>query len=548
MSKLSSAAQAVREIRDGAWVLVGGSGGGHGVPEALIAALAERFQGEGRPRDLTLLSVVSIGDWAEAGFNRLALPGLVRRVITGGLNNCPRLAALAASGQIEAYLLPQGVLSQLCREMAAGRPGLLTTVGLQTFVDPRFSGGRQNEGSREELVRLVEVDGRELLFYRSLPVEVALIRGTTADENGNLSAEEEAYFGENLSIAAAVHRRGGLVVAQAARTAAAGSIPGKEVKVPGILVDRVVEAPDQCQTYQQRMHPGYAGLIRQPAAAIPRLPLDIRKVMARRAAMELRPGDVVNLGFGVSNGIAPVAVEEGFLGDTTLTVEQGIVGGAPAMGKDAGAGVNFEAMVDQPYQFDFYDGGGLDIAFLSFAQVDRAGNVNVSRFGGTVAGPGGFINISQGTPVVVFSGTLTTGGLEVVPDGKGGVELRREGTVQKFVPEVEQVTFSGSYARKRAQRVLYVTGRAVLLLTAEGLELIEVAAGVSLERDVLGKIGFPVRVAPDLRTMDPRLFRPEPMGLAVEFRRREPRRREAGPARAPSGGAPLSQPGGEERP
>ncbi|HSA80341.1 MAG TPA: hypothetical protein VLE23_05930, partial [Geminicoccaceae bacterium] len=323
-----------------------------------------------------------------------------------------------------------------------------------------------------------------------------------------------------FSIAAAARRQGGIVIAQVERVAAAGTLPGKLVKVPGVVVDYVVVAPEQPQTYQTPYSAAYAGEVRPPDGAIRRLPFDVRKVIARRAAMELFPGAVVNLGFGVSNGIANVAAEEGLWRELTLTVEQGIIGGVPAGGMDAGAGVNYDMMADQPYQFDFYDGGGLDLAFLSFAEVDREGNVNVSRYGRSINGPGGFINISQGAGTVVFSGTLTTGGLEAAPDGASGLTLRKEGRTSKWVEAVQQLTFNGRYARERGQAVMYVTERAVFRLAADGIELIEVAPGIDLRRDVLERIGFEVRVAEPVRAMDPRLFRPEPMGLLPEFRAR----------------------------
>ncbi|MGH6885158.1 MAG: malonate decarboxylase subunit alpha, partial [Geminicoccales bacterium] len=333
MVELVDAQAAAGLIRDGQTVLFGGSGGGHAVPEAIIEALGQRFLDTGGPRDLTLISVVSLGDWAETGFNLLAHPGLARRVISAGFNNCPKIAALALEDRIEAYTLPQGTLSQLMRDMAAGRPGLLTTTGLHTFVDPRHGGGRQSPRTTEDLVELLEIGGKEYLLYKAVPVDVAVIRGTTADERGNLSMEREAFFGENFSIAAAAHLHGGIVIAQVERVAAAGTLPGKQVKVPGAVVDYVVVAPDQRQTYQTAYSPAYAGELHEPDAAIRRIPFDIRKVIARRAAMELFPGAVVNLGFGVSNGIASVAAEEGFWRELTLTVEQGIIGGVPAGGK-----------------------------------------------------------------------------------------------------------------------------------------------------------------------------------------------------------------------
>jgi propionate CoA-transferase len=267
--------------------------------------------------------------------------------------------------------------------------------------------------------------------------------------------------------------------------------------------------------------------LRVPDSEIRPIPLDIRKVIARRAAMELFPGAIVNLGFGVSNGVSSVAAEEGVYRDLTLTVEQGVIGGVPAGGQDAGAGVNFDMMAHQPDQFDFYDGGGLDIAFLSFAEVDRDGNVNVSRYGNSVNGPGGFINISQGARKVVFSGTLTTDGLKIRPDGSGGLVLDSDGAVEKWVPRVQQLTFNGRYACERGQQVLFVTDRAVFDLSADGIRLTEIAPGISLQDHVLARIGFPVRVAPDLKLMDARLFRAEPMGLLVEFAARAPMSRGA---------------------
>jgi propionate CoA-transferase len=522
MVQVIGAAEAAGLIRDNACVYFGGSGGGHAVAETLIEALRERFAAEGTPRGLTLVSSVSIGDWESTGFNLLADPRLVRRVISGGFNNCPKIAALAIADEIEAYTLPQGALAQLCRDMAAGRPGLLTRTGLHTFIDPRYGGGKQSKRTTEDLVKLVIIDDEEFLLYRSFPIDVAIIRGTTADERGNISMEDEAFLGENFSLAAAAHLRGGIVIAQVQRLAAARSLDARRVEVPGTLVDYVVLAPEQRQTYQTAFSAAYAGRMRVPDSEIRSISFDIRKVIARRAAMELFPGAVVNLGYGVSNGVSAVAAEEGFYRDLTLTVEQGVIGGVPAGGKDAGAGVNFDMMAHQPDQFDFYDGGGLDIAFLSFAEVDRDGNVNVSRYGNSVNGPGGFINISQGARKVVFSGTLTTDGLKIRPDGAGGLVLDSDGAVEKWVAGVQQLTFNGKYACERGQQVLFVTDRAVFDLSADGIRLTEIAPGISLQDHVLARIGFPVRVAPDLKPMDARLFRAEPMGLLAEFAARAP--------------------------
>jgi propionate CoA-transferase len=432
--------------------------------------------------------------------------------VSAGFNNCPAIGVMAAADEIEAYTLPQGALSQLCRDMAAGRPGLLTRTGLHTFVDPRLGGGKQSARTTEDLVELVTLHGEEYLFYRAQPIDLAVIRGTTADERGNVTMEDEPYFGEQLSIAQAARNGGATVVCQVSRIAAAATLPGKQVKVPGALVDYLVGVPEEWQTYVTRYDPAYAGAIRRPEAALPRLPLDIRKVIARRAALELFPGAIVNLGFGVSNGIAPVAAEEGIHRDVTLTIEQGIVGGVPAGGNDAGAGHNYDAMVDQPYQFDFYDGGGLDVAFLGLAQADREGNLNVSRFGKRLAGAGGFINISQNAKAVVFVGTFNAGKLRVeARDGQ--LLILEEGTARKFVAEVEHRTFSGSYARQREQPVLYITERCVFRFGEAGLDLVEVAPGVELDRDILAHMDFRPVVREPVQQIDSRIFRTQLMGL-----------------------------------
>lgn len=328
--------------------------------------------------------------------------------------------------------------------------------------------------------------------------------------------EQEAVFGEILSEAQATWRCEGIVIVQVKRMAARGTLPAKAVKIPGILVDLVVVDPGQRQTYETDYSPSYAGELRVPLSDVPSLPLDARKVIARRAALELFPGAICNLGSGISTGIANVAAEEGILDAVCLTNEQGLIGGAPASGNDAGASRNYAAMIDQPYQFDFYDGGGLDLAFLSFAEIDTEGNVNISRFGDRIIGPGGFINISQNARCAVFSGTFTAGKTAIAwPDGITRIE--RDGERRKLVEAVEQITYSGSYGRARGQRVIYITERAVFHLAADGLELLELAPGIDLERDVLGRMGFLPRVAPTLKTMDPRLFQPAKLDLAREL-------------------------------
>lgn len=521
-----TADEAVKLIRSNDTIVIGGSGGGHAVPEALMAALERRFLDEGLPRNITAVHPVGLGDGATLGANHFAHEGLLKRIVCGTFVNSPKISDLAIANKVEGYTLPQGALSQLMREIAAGRPGLLTKTGLHTFVDPRHGGGRQSECAPEGLVELVDFRGEEYLFFKPFHIDVCFLRGTTADEDGNITMEQEAVFLEMLSEAQATRRCGGLVIAQVKRMAKRGTLPPKAVKIPGILVDLVVVDPTQWQTYEVEYSPSYAGELRMPLSDIPVLPLDARKIIARRAALELFPGAICNLGSGISTGIANIGAEEGILDEVCFTNEQGLVGGAPASGGDAGAARNYAAVIDQPYQFDFYDGGGLDLAFLSFAEVDARGNVNVSRFGNRIVGPGGFINISQNAKTVVFSGTFTAGKSEIAwPDGR--MNIVSDGRQPKLVEKVEQITYSGPYGAERGQRVLYVTERAVFRLTERGVELIEVAPGVDVERDVIGRMGFKPQISPALKTMDHRLFRPELLQLD-RYLATQPRR--AGPA------------------
>jgi propionate CoA-transferase len=515
VSKVIGVREAVGLVRDGSTLLIGGSGAGHAVPQRFIDVLAAVFGEEGRPRDLTTVRVVGIGDFAERGFSQLGLPGLMRRTIGSNIGNEPRLGALVEANEIESYSFPQGVLSQLMREIAAGRPGLVTQVGLGTYVDPRQTGGKQNAATTEDLVEVVTLRGREWLLYHAFPIDVAVIRGTSADEDGNLTMEGEAIQGEMLAMAMAAHNSGGIVIAQVRSLARRGSLPLRDVKVPAALVDYVYVDSEQWQTYITQDSPYYAGALRKPVTAEPAPPLDVRKVLARRSLLEFPPGAICNLGFGVSQLIGRVAWEEGITDRLVLTVEQGIFGGVPVAGNEGGAGFNYQAMIDQPDMFGFYDGGGLDVASLSFAEVDAEGNVNVHAFEGRVRGPGGFPNISARTGKICFVGTLTAQGLEIAIDD--GVRIVSEGSLRKFVPSVRQVSFNGHLARQRGQQVRYITERAVFALADDGLVLTEVAPGIDLEREVLSQMGFRPRVADDLRTMDRRLYATGPMGLAADF-------------------------------
>ena len=490
VDKVVSLESAIATIGDGDTVCVSGFVG-IGTPESLLRGIEERFLTHGAPKDISLLFAAAPGDGKDKGLNRLAKPGLVKRAVGGHWSLVPKLGAMAVNNEIEAYNLPLGCISQLYRDIAAGKPGMFSKVGLHTFVDPRQSGGAINEVTNKPLVEVKEINDEEWLFYHSIPVDVALIRGTTADPLGNITMEREALTLDMLSIAMAAKNSGGLVIAQVERIAAPGSLSPKDVIVPGNLVDCVVisEPDEHHQTYKTPYNHGFSG--RMKSLVSDPIPLDLceRKIIARRSAMELPVNGVVNLGIGMPEGVGAVANEENIIDNITLTTEAGVLGGVPQSGLDFGAAINANSIIQTNQQFDFYDGGGLDLACLGMAETDRHGNVNVSRFKNRFAGAGGFINISQNARKVLFVGTFTAGGLKV-KTGDGEIKIVQEGRARKFISDVEQITFNGKFTAQQGKEVLYITERCVFCLTDHGLRLCEVAPGIDIEKDILANMDF----------------------------------------------------------
>jgi acyl CoA:acetate/3-ketoacid CoA transferase len=505
-TKFVSAEEAARAIKNGDSVAISGNGAGMTSAEAIFAAIEKSFLETGEPRDLTLVHSLGLGDRADLGLNRFAHEGMLRRLIGSHFTWSTRLQQLIRDEKIEAYCFPAGAVQQLLREIGAGRPGLITHSGLGTFVDPRQDGGRCNQRTTEEMVEMFEIDGRELLRYKPFKVDVAIIRGTYADERGNISPEEEAMDLDIHTMALAAHNCDGVVLAQVREVVKAGTLKARNVRIPGVMVDAVVEDRGQEMFYGLPYDLSISGSQKvQLEKLSTELPKKLeRRIIARRAAMELKPDASLNFGFGIPGGIFGVIAEQGIEDQLWMSVEQGAFNGRMLDDRLFGAARKPDVLVASVDQFDYYSGGGIDEAFLGMGEADAEGNVNVSHLGGSLVGPGGFIEIAQNAKKVVFCGTFDALGSEVAFDG-GRLRVVKPGRIRKFVNAVERITFSARYARQQGQEVLYVTERCVFCLDTEGIRLVEIAPGFDFERDIVAHMAFRPIVG-EVKQMDLSLF------------------------------------------
>ncbi|WP_305987089.1 acyl CoA:acetate/3-ketoacid CoA transferase [Roseibium sp. MMSF_3544] len=523
MSKVRSASEAVRMIGNDSVVAVNSSSG-LCCPDAVLAALGERFEAEGAPKNLTTIHPIAAGDmFGTKGVDHIAKPGLLSRIIGGSYPSGPTKAdpplvwQMITANQVKAYNVPSGVIFDMLREGASKRPGVLTKVGMQTFVDPDLEGCAMNDAAREEpIVSKTEFDGEDWLYFRSLKPDVAIIRASTADERGNLSFEQEGAYLGAMEMALAARNNGGYVIAQVKHIAQNGSIRPHDVRVPGILVDAVVQAADQLQTTATDYDPAISGELIRPLSTFRKAEFNVGKVIARRVAQELKEGWAVNIGFGISANVPRILVEEGLHGAVTWMIEQGAVGGIPLLDFKFGCSANAEAFVASPHQFSYFQAGGFDASLLSFLEVGKDGSVNVSRLSAVphrTAGAGGFVDITTRARKIVFSGNFNAGAKMRLEDGQ--LHIDTEGRIAKFVDKVDQVSFSGARASAQGQDVSYITERCVIRLVDGGLVLTEVAPGIDIQRDILDQVSTEVSVAENVSQMDPRLFQPGPMDLEL---------------------------------
>lgn len=518
MVQVINSDEAARLIKDGDHVAVS-SFTALSMAEDVFVSLEDRFLKEQHPRNISIYHVSGVGDYKPGGrgLNHLAHEGLIGRIYGAHAAPYPDLSPMMDDGRIETYMVPQGVCSHLMRAMAGGEDGLLTKVGLHTYADPRLDGCKINKSCKEDIVELVNVCGKELLYYKAFPINICLLKASYADEDGNISCENEPLILEQLEVAGATRRWGGKVVVVVHKVVKRGTIHPRKIKIPSMLVDYVVVGRKE-NTYQTHFFkdekPELTGDLKVPAEAIEPMPFGLRKIASRRGAMEIRPGAFVNIGGGMSEGVANVASEEGLADKILLGVESGLIGGVPVVGA-IGTAFNPEVVIRQPECFDLYNGGLLDITFLGCAQIDQDGNVNVTKFNGKVIGPGGFVNITQNTRSIRFIGSFT-GGKTEIESGNGKLRILQDGKFIKFVNKVEQVSFSGKQGAAKGQDVLYITERAVFRLVEGGIMLVEIAPGIDLEKDVLSKMEFKPIIAKDLKLMDTRIFCPEKMGLRFD--------------------------------
>ena len=523
MNKVITAAEAAALIEDGMTVSVSSSSG-LGCPDAVLAAIGERFDKDGHPKAITTLHPIAAGDmWGIKGIDYLAKPGLLRKTLAGSYPSGPSSAEppliwkMIADNAVAAYNVPSGILFDMHLEAAAKRPGVLTKVGLDTFVDPRHQGCAMNEAAAEPIVSVENFDGEEWLYFRAIVPQVAIIRATSADERGNLTYEHEGAYLGGMEQALAARNNGGIVIAQVKRVVENGTLKPQDVRVPGVLVDHIVVAPEQLQTTQTPYDPAISGEIFRPLSSFRTVEMNVQKVIARRVAMELHGGMAVNIGFGISANVPRILLEEGQHGKVTWVIEQGAVGGVPLLDFKFGCASNAEAIVPSPHQFTYFQGGGFDASLLSFLQIDRHGSVNVSKLAvcpHVTAGCGGFVDITARAKKIVFSGFFNAGAKLSLADG--GIRIDKEGKVKKIVDEVDHITFSGKRAVAQGQDITYVTERCVMKLTADGLVVTEVAPGIDLERDVLGQAEFRLAVAKNVKVTPAALYHEQPVGLRLD--------------------------------